>query len=121
MSALRWTAVLLLVVPGIIHIYYGAVDATTFGNIYGLSYTNWFYIMGLIYFVGAAIIAANIMPKVFEALAALYAAILIVIYILQDAGSSGAIGYADKAIEVLLIIVLLVLLVQKPKPKPTAQ
>jgi ABC-type sugar transport system permease subunit len=46
---------------------------------------------------------------------------LIVIYIWQDAGSSGAIGYADKAIEVLLIIVLLVLLVQKPKPKPTAQ
>ena len=105
-----------MVVTGAIHLYYGAVEATGFGNIYGLSYTNWFYIMGLIYFIGAALISVNIKPAVFEALSAIYAAILIVIYLIKDGGASGNIGYADKAIEVLLIIVLAVLLFRKPKP-----
>ena len=69
--------------------------------------------MGLIYLVGAVLISSNVMPKVFEALGAMYAAILIGIYFYM--GYFDMMGYVDKAIEVLLIIVLAMLLLRKPK------
>jgi hypothetical protein len=115
MNTLRWTAVLLLVVVGAIHLYYGAYQAGSFGMIYGQAYSTWYYVMGLIYLVGAALIGANIMPMVFEALGAIYAAILIGIYFYM--GYFDTIGYVDKAIEVVLIIVLAMMLLRKPKPK----
>jgi hypothetical protein len=55
MNTLRWTALLLLAVVGAIHPYYGAHVAGGYGTIYGQAYSTWYYVMGLIYLVGALI------------------------------------------------------------------
>jgi peptidoglycan/LPS O-acetylase OafA/YrhL len=116
MKTLRWTAVVLLLAIGAIHEYYGAFVANSYGNVYGYSHSMWFYMMGLIYCMGAAAIAANFKPNIFGTLAAIYAALLIGIYFCL--GSFDTIGYVDKAIEVILMINLAMLQFRQPKHSP---
>jgi len=51
---LRWTAVALLLITGIVDLYYG--------NSYAGFYENLWYVMGGIYVFAAIVIAANIEP-----------------------------------------------------------
>ena len=70
--------------------------------------------MGFIYFIGAAALASNVKPKVFQALGILYTVVLIGLYFYM--GSFNTIGYIDKALEVVLIINLAWLILRSPKP-----
>jgi hypothetical protein len=116
-NTLKSTAVLLTFVVGIIHLYYGYAVAGSFGNIYSLPYSDWYYLMGVIYLVGATGLASGFMTRIFEILTLLFALILIGIFLAMAVpqGFADNIGYIDKVLEVVLIANLAVLLFRPPK------
>ena len=123
MNTLRWTAVLLTLATAVIHLYYGYAIAGDFGTTYGLPYTDWYYLMGVIYLVAVAALVSGFMPKMFEALTLLYALILIGIFfaIAVPQGFADNIGYVAKAIEVILILNLAVLLMRPKTAEKTGE
>jgi hypothetical protein len=98
-SAIRWSAVGLLFVTGLIDIYYG--------NFYAGFYENLWYAMGTIYIFTAAVIASNFEPRFAQPAVFGYAIFLFVLWA-TTAFATGAgldtVAYLDKAIEALLVV-----------------
>jgi hypothetical protein len=96
---LRWSAVGLLFVTGLIDVYYG--------NFYAGFYENLWYAMGTIYIFTAAVIAANFEPRFAQPAVFGYAIFLFVLWA-TTAIATGAgldiVAYFDKAIEALLVV-----------------
>ena len=94
---LRWTGVALLLVTGIIDLYYG--------NSYAGFYENLRYVMGGIYIFAAIVIAANIEPHFTQLLVFGYALFLWSLWIttaLETGAGLDPIAYVDKAVEAVL-------------------
>jgi len=101
---LRWTAVLLLLVIGMIDLYYG--------NSYAGFFENLWYVMGAIYIFAAIIIAADIESHFTQLLIFSYSLFLLALWATTavEAGTGlDAVAYVDKAIEVVLAINMLLL------------
>ncbi len=112
-AALRWVVIGLVLVVAIIHIIYPLVAIPLFD--YPAEFSSAapvFYLMGAIYLVGVALLAANIRPLLFQKLILIYTILLLVIW--GAIGSRDVIAYSDKAIEVILVIVLVALIRRKP-------
>jgi hypothetical protein len=96
---LRWTAVALLLIAGIIDFYYG--------NSYAGFYENLWYITGGIYLFAAIIIAANIEPRFSQLTVFAYTLFLWSVWAtvaLQTGIGLDTIAYADKAVEAVLAV-----------------
>jgi hypothetical protein len=101
---LRWTAVALLLVTGMIDLYYG--------NSYAGFYENLWYVMGGIYVFAAIIIAADIESHFSQLLVFGYALFLWALWAttaLVSGAGLDAIAYTDKAIEAILAVNMLLL------------
>ncbi len=110
MKWLRWTAVALLLVTGIIDLYYG--------NSYAGFYENLWYVMGGIYIFAAIVIAANIEPHFSQLTVFAYAIFLWTLWIttaLETAAGLDVVAYLDKAIEAVLVVNM-ALLFQSTRP-----
>lgn len=111
MGRLLAVALVLAVTTGAIHLYLGAV--TLAGAPLGLQ--GPFLGMGLVYLGGVALIAAGIRRGLLIKVSAIWVVVLILAWIPNAlAGgypAASALGYADKAIEVVLLAILAVLVV----------
>ena len=99
MKWLRWTAVGLLLLTGIIDFYYGNSNAGFYENLW--------YVTGGIYVFAALVIAANIEPKFSQLAVFAYTLFLWTVWAtvaLQTGTGLDAVAYADKAIEAILAI-----------------
>ena len=99
MKWLRWTGVALLLITGIIDLYYG--------NSYAGFYENLWYVMGGIYIFAAIVIAANIEPHFSQLTVFGYALFLWSLWAttaLETGAGLDAVAYADKAVEAVLAI-----------------
>ena len=104
-TMLRWSAVGLLFVTGLIDIYYG--------NFYAGFFENLWYVMGSIYIFTAAVIAANFEPRFAQPAVFGYAIFLFVLWATTALGTGAGldtIAYLDKAIEALLVVNMAVLI-----------
>src|SRR5436190_19651158 len=96
---LRWLAVGLLLVVGVIDLYYG--------NSFAGFYENLWYVMGGIYIFAAIVIAANIEPHFSQLTVFGYALFLWSLWAttaLETGAGLDAVAYADKAVEAALAI-----------------
>ncbi len=97
MKGLRWTAVSLLLVTGIIDLYYG--------NSFAGFYENLWYVMGGIYIFAAIIIVANIEPRFSQLTIFAYTLFLWSLWATTALGTGAGldlVAYADKAVEAVL-------------------
>ena len=98
-AVLRWSAVGLLFVIGLLDIYYG--------NYYAGFFENLWYVMGAIYVFTAAVIASNFEPKFAQPAVFGYAIFLFVLWATTALGTGAgldSVAYVDKAIEALLVV-----------------
>ena len=98
-TILRWSAVGLLFVIGLINMYYG--------NSYAGFFENLWYVMGAIYIFTAAVIASNFEPRFAQPAVFGYAIFLFVLWATTALGTGAGldtVAYADKAIEALLVV-----------------
>ncbi len=96
---LRWSAVALLLVTGIIDLYYG--------NSFAGFYENLWYVMGGIYIFAGIIIAANIEPHFSQLTVFAYTLFLWSLWAtvaLETGTGLDGVAYADKAIEAVLAV-----------------
>ncbi len=98
---LRWTAVTLLVIAGLIDIPYGWYFVAGFA-----SYL--WYAMGGIYIIIAGLMAMNIRLRIVQLVALGYGLFLLSAW--ATGGSRDVVAYADKAIEVVLAANLVLLI-----------
>ena len=101
---LRWSAVALLLVTGIIDLYYG--------NSFAGFYENLWYVMGGIYIFAAIVIAANIEPRFSQLTVFAYTLFLWSVWAtvaLETGTGLDAVAYADKAIEAVLAVNMVLL------------
>ncbi len=104
MKWIRWTAVALLLITGMIDLYYG--------NSYAGFYENLWYVMGGIYILAAIVIAANIEPHFSQLLVFGYALFLWSLWAttaLETGAGLDVIAYTDKAIEAVLAVNMVLL------------
>jgi hypothetical protein len=102
---LRWTAVLLLLIVGMIDLYYG--------NSYAGFFENLWYVMGGIYIFSAIVIASNILPHFAQLVIFAYAIFLWSLWAaaaLETGAGLDIVAYLDKAIEAVLAINMALLL-----------
>jgi len=98
-AVLRWSAVVLLFVTGLIDIYYG--------NFYAGFFENLWYVMGSIYIFTGAVIAANFEPRFTQPAVFGYAIFLFVLWATTALGTGAGldtVAYVDKTIEALLVV-----------------
>jgi hypothetical protein len=101
---LRWTAVALLLVTGIVDFYYGNFNAGFYENLW--------YVTGGIYVFAALVIAANIEPRFSQLAVFAYALFLWTVWAavaLETGTGLDAVAYADKAVEAILAINMVLL------------
>ena len=107
---LRWIAVGLLFVVGLLDIYYG--------NFYAGFFESLWYVMGGIYIFTGAVIASNFEPRFAQPAVFGYALFLLALWA-TTAVTTGAgldiVAYADKAIEAVLVVNM-ALLIRKVRP-----
>ncbi len=97
LKVLQWSAVALLLVTGIIDLYYG--------NSFAGFYENLWYVMGGIYIFAALVIAADIEPHFSQLTVFAYTLFLWSVWAtvaLETGTGLDAVAYADKAIEAVL-------------------
>jgi hypothetical protein len=107
---LRWTAVALLLITGIIDFYYGNSNAGFYENLW--------YVTGGIYIFAAIIIAANIEPRFSQLAVFAYSLFLWSVWAtvaLETGTGLDAVAYADKAVEAILAVNM-VLLFRSSRP-----
>jgi hypothetical protein len=110
-AVLRWSAVSLLFVIGLIDIYYG--------NFYAGFFENLWYVMGSIYIFTAAVLAANFEPKFAQPAVFGYAIFLFVLWATTALGTGAGldtVAYVDKAIEALLVVNMALLINSSRNP-----
>jgi hypothetical protein len=98
LTVLRWIAVGLLFVVGLLDTYYG--------NYYAGFFENLWYVMGAIYIFSAAVIASNFEPRFAQPAVFGYAIFLFVLWATTALGTGAGldtVAYVDKAIEALLV------------------
>jgi len=101
---LRWLAVGLLLVVGVIDLYYG--------NSFAGFYENLWYVMGGVYIFAAIVIAANIEPRFSQLTVFAYTLFLWSVWatVAVETGTGlDVVAYADKAVEVVLAVNLALL------------
>jgi hypothetical protein len=101
---LRWTAVALLLITGILDFYYGNFNAGFYENLW--------YVTGGIYIFAAIIIAANIEPRFSQLSVFAYALFLWSVWAtvaLETGTGLDAVAYADKAVEAILAVNMVLL------------
>ena len=101
---LRWSAVALLLVTGIIDLYYG--------NSFAGFYENLWYVMGGIYIFAGVVIAANIEPRFSQLTVFAYTLFLWSVWAtvaLETGTGLDAVAYADKAVEAILAVNMVLL------------
>jgi len=101
---LRWLAVGLLLVVGVIDLYYG--------NSFAGFYENLWYVMGGVYIFAAIVIAANIEPRFSQLTVFAYTLFLWSVWAtvaLETGTGLDAVAYADKAVEAVLAVNLALL------------
>jgi hypothetical protein len=104
LKLLRWTAVALLLITGIIDFYYGNSNAGFYENLW--------YVTGGIYLFAAIIIAANIEPRFSQLSVFAYTLFLWSVWAtvaLETGTGLDAIAYADKAVEAVLAVNMVLL------------
>ena len=104
MKWLRWTAVALLLITGVIDFYYGNSTAGFYENLW--------YVMGGIYIFAALVIAANIEPRFSQLTVFAYTLFLWSVWAtvaLETGTGLDVVAYADKAIEVVLALNMVLL------------
>jgi hypothetical protein len=101
---LRWTAVALLLVTGIIDFYYGNSNAGFYENLW--------YVTGGIYVFAALLIAANVEPKFSQLAVFAYTVFLWTVWAtvaLETGTGLDAVAYTDKAVEAILAVNMVLL------------
>jgi hypothetical protein len=101
---LRWAAVALLLITGIIDFYYGNSNAGFYENLW--------YVTGGIYVFAAIIIAANIEPRFSQLMVFAYTLFLWSVWAtvaLETGTGLDAVAYADKAVEAVLAVNMVLL------------
>ncbi len=104
MKFLRWMAVALLLITGIIDFYYGNSNAGFYENLW--------YVTGGIYIFAAIIIAANIEPRFSQLTVFAYTLFLWSIWAtvaLETGTGLDAAAYADKTVEAILAVNMVLL------------
>ncbi len=104
MKWLRWTAVALLLITGVIDFYYGNSTAGFYENLW--------YVTGGIYIFAALVIAANIEPRFSQLTVFAYTLFLWSVWatVAAETGTGlDVVAYADKAIEVVLAVNMVLL------------
>jgi hypothetical protein len=104
MKWLRWSAVALLLVTGIIDLYYG--------NSFAGFYENLWYVMGGIYVFAAIIISANVEPRFSQLTIFAYTLFLWSVWAtvaLETGTGLDVVAYADKAVEAVLAVNMVLL------------
>ena len=104
MKWLRWTAVALLLITGILDFYYGNFNAGFYENLW--------YVTGGIYIFAALIIAANIEPHFSQLTIFAYSLFLLTVWatVAFETGTGlDTVAYADKAIEGILALNMVLL------------
>ena len=97
MNILRWTAVALILVVGVLDFYYGNSNAGFWENLW--------YVMGGIYIFAALVIAADIESHFSQLLIFGYAVFLLTLWAttaLETGAGLSIVAYLDKALEALL-------------------
>ncbi|TMI25831.1 hypothetical protein E6H30_04790 [Candidatus Bathyarchaeota archaeon] len=110
-TILRWSAVSLLFVVGLIDIYYG--------NFYAGFFENLWYVMGSIYIFTGAVIAANFEPRFTQPAVFGYAIFLFALWATTALGTGAGldtVAYVDKAIEALLVVNMALLIRSSRNP-----
>jgi hypothetical protein len=110
-EVLRWSAVVLLFVTGLIDIYYG--------NFYAGFFENLWYVMGSIYIFTGAVIASNFEPRFAQPAVFGYAIFLFVLWATTAIGTGAGldtVAYVDKAIEALLVVNMALLVRNSRRP-----
>jgi len=101
---LRWTAVALLLITGVIDFYYGNSAAGFYENLW--------YVTGGIYIFAALVIAANIEPRFSQLTVFAYTLFLWSVWatVAVETGTGlDVVAYADKAIEAVLAVNMVLL------------
>src|SRR5207247_8616102 len=101
---LRWLAVGLLLVVGVIDLYYG--------NSFAVFYENLWYVMGGVSIFAAIVLAANIEPRFSQLTVFAYTLFLWSVWAtvaLETGTGLDAVAYADKAVEAVLAVNLALL------------
>jgi len=104
LKLLRWSAVVLLLVTGMIDLYYG--------NSFAGFYENLWYVMGGIYIFAALVIASNIEPHFSQVTVFAYTLFLWSVWAtvaLETGTGLDAVAYADKTVEAVLAVNMLLL------------
>ena len=105
LKTLRWSAVVLLLIAGIIDLYYG--------NSFAGFYENLWYVMGGIYIFAALVIASNIEPHFSQLTVFAYAVFLWSVWAtvaLETGTGLDNVAYLDKVVEAILAVNMLLLL-----------
>lgn len=104
MNWLRWTAVALLLITGILDFYYGNFNAGFYENLW--------YVTGGIYIFAAIIVAANIEPRFSQLSVFAYALFLWSVWAtvaLETGTGLDALAYTNKAVEAILAVNMVLL------------
>jgi len=105
LKTLRWSAVVLLLIAGIIDLYYG--------NSFAGFYENLWYVMGGIYVFAALVIASNVEPHFSQLTVFAYAVFLWSVWAtvaLETGTGLDNVAYLDKVVEAILAVNMLLLL-----------
>jgi hypothetical protein len=108
---IRWTAVGLLFVVGLLDIYYG--------NYYAGFFESLWYVMGAIYIFTGAVIASNFEPRFAQPAVFGYSVFLLVLWATTAIGTGAGldiVAYVDKAIEAVLAVNLALLVRNSRSP-----
>lgn len=98
LGGLQWAAVVLAVTTGVLHLYAGAIDGRLPLVVAGLGFLG-----------GVGLFLAGYRNRRLYLVALAYTGIQVVAWAVVNAGTYSTLGYADKAIQLLLIVVLAVL------------
>jgi hypothetical protein len=104
LKTLRWSAVVLLLIAGIIDLYYG--------NSFAGFYENLWYVMGGIYIFAALVIASNVEPHFSQLTVFAYAVFLWTVWAtvaLETGTGLDNVAYLDKVVEAILAVNMLLL------------